>query len=53
MSILLAHMLTSKLENCIHNVNDPLITLIQMKLWIPLVAMLRSLKLPIKMDFGI
>ncbi len=49
-SIFLAHVSTPKLEKCIRNVNDLPIALIHMKLWIPSVAMLRSLKLPTKME---
>jgi hypothetical protein len=49
MSISLAHMLTPRLENCTRNVNGLFIVLIYTKVWIPLMAMFRSLKLHVEM----
>jgi len=53
MSICFAHVSTRRLENCIHNVNGLHVALIHMKMWIPLMAMLRSLKFFIDMQFSI
>lgn len=52
-SIFLTHVLTPRFENCTHNVSGLFIVLICMKLWIPSMAMLRSLKLLVEMQFGI
>ncbi len=53
MSIFLAHVLTPKLENCTHNVNGLPVVLNYMKVWIPLMAILRSLKLHADMQSSI
>jgi hypothetical protein len=50
-SIPFAHM--SKLENCICNMNNLHVVLIYMRLWIPLMAMFKSLKLHAKMESSI
>ncbi len=53
MSISLTHMSTPKQKNHTQNLSGLPIVLIYMKLWIPLMAMLSSLKFPVKMQFGI